>query len=57
MDHCQQVDVKNGSEMSTDTNPPVCIRMCIVNLSLRAKPLPQTVHSNALLPEKYNEKH
>lgn len=30
---------------------PVCILICIVNLSFRARPLPQTVHSNALLPK------
>lgn len=30
---------------------PVCILMCIVNLSFRANPLPQTVHSKALLPK------
>lgn len=29
---------------------PVCIRICIVSLSFRANPFPQTVHSKALWP-------
>lgn len=30
---------------------PVCILMCIVNLSFRASPFPHTVHSNAFVPK------
>lgn len=36
--------------MIKSRNLPVCIRMCIVSLSLRANPFPQTVHSKALVP-------